>query len=940
MALDPGTLLGPYEIVSAIGAGGMGEVYKARDTRLDRIVAIKVLPPHWAETPDMRQRFEREAQTIASLNHPHICTLHDVGRAPSTTPGQGASTGGEQVDFLVMEYLEGETLAQRLERGPLSIDEALQVAIEIADALDKAHRQGVVHRDLKPGNIFLARSGSSDPPVAKLLDFGLAKLNPASAAAYTASTPPAGTNLTSPGALLGTLQYMSPEQLEGSDADPRTDIFAFGLVLHEMITGRKTFEGKSRVMLMSAIATAEPQPLTSTQPAATPALEHVVSTCLAKDPSERWQSARDLLAALQLVADGGADAGGPTLGSRNRRRRLLFGAAVAAAILVLAAVATPAALYLRNADDTGELRFIVPISVTAQPEQVPLGNYGSGDTDISSDGRTIVFPAREDNQSPWSLYVRPVGSLAPTRLVGTSDAAQPFWSADNQWIGFVSGGWLMKVEASGGPPQRICPATDFVGGTWNADGLIVFGTAKGLFRVSAEGGTPEALTTIDAAESGHFWPHFLPDGRHYLYLAWSGQSERRAIFAGNLGTKDKTRVMAAESKAAYVEPGYLVFRRENAAYALRFDPGKLAVSGDPHRIADEVTFSGSSGQGNFTVSRNGVLVYLKGGSAAIFSLSPQSDTGEWQLLWINSAGAQLETVGRPGVYRGVEVSPDGTRVAVHQHDGAGGSVLVIEPNNAVTQLTFDASRHSSMPIWSPQKGDRIVYSALQKGKWGLYQTRSDGSGAPEVLYESDLPKVPLSWSPDEKRIVFWVEDPKTAGDLWVYSFEDKKAEAIVATEYNETHGQISPNGRWLAYTSNSEKGRNEIFIKPFPVGDARWKVSTDGGDWPRWSLTSNELFFHSLGSGAFIGPILSIPVTTTGAIPVYEKPREVVTIQALGLPHSGGDYETYAVHPKLPDRFLVYAFAAPDALAQGAFPSPDPGATVVVAMNWVKGLPK
>jgi Tol biopolymer transport system component len=935
MALAAGTSLGPYQILAAVGAGGMGEVYKARDTRLDRIVAIKVLPPHWADTPDMRQRFEREAQTIASLNHPHICTLHDVGRAQ-------APDSDKPVDFLVMEYLEGETLTQRLERGPLAVDDALQVAIEIADALDKAHRQGVVHRDLKPGNIFLVRgSGSSDAPIAKLLDFGLAKLNPASAAAYTTSTPPAGSQLTSPGALLGTLQYMSPEQLEGSDADPRTDIFAFGLVLHEMITGKKTFEGKSRVLLMSAIASAEPQPLSSIQPTAPAALEHVVMTCLAKDPSERWQSARDLLAALQLVADGGAesvDAAGAA--SHDRKRRLLFGGAIAAAILILAAAATPAVFYLRGRQDTGELRFRVPISLTAQPEQVLLGDFSPPDVDISSDGSTIAFVARGTNQESWSLYVRPVNSVAPTRLVGTTDASQPFWSADGRWLGFVSGGQLKKVEATGGPPQYICPAADFVGGTWNADGTIVFGTSKGLFRVSEQGGAPQALTTIEAAESGHFWPHFLPDGRRFLYLAWSAQAERRAIMVGSLDAKDKTRVMPAESKAAFVEPGYVVFRRENAAYAQHFDSKSLIVSGDPVRIADEVTFSGANGQGNFAVSRTGVLVYLQGGASAVLSLTPQSDSGEWQLLWINSAGAQIDTVGRPGAYRGAEVSPDGTRVAVHQHDGSGGSVLVLEPRNAITTLTFDASRHSSMPIWSPQKGDRIVYSALQKDKWGLYQTLSNGSGVEQLLYESDLPKVPLSWSPDEKRIVFWVEDPKTAGDLWVYSFEDKKAEPIVASGFNETHGQISPDGRWLAYTSNSEKGRNEIFVKPFPVGTGQWKVSTDGGDWPRWSPTSKELFFHALGSGAFIGPILSAAVKTTGTIFEYEKPREVVTTVALGIPHSGGDYHTYAVHPKQPDRFLVYAFVVPDALAAGTFPGPDPGATLVVAMNWAKTLPR
>ena len=939
MALEAGTRLGPYEVAVALGAGGMGEVYKARDTRLDRTVAIKVLPPHWAESADMRQRFEREAQTIAALNHPHICTLHDVGRAPLVRPGQSAPST-EALDFLVMEYLEGETLAQRLERGPLGVDDALQIAIEIADALDKAHRQGVVHRDLKPGNIFLTRGGSSDPPSAKLLDFGLAKLNPAAGAAYTASTPPAASNLTSPGALLGTLQYMSPEQLEGADADPRTDIFAFGLVLHEMITGRKTFEGKSRVMLMSAIATVDPQPLTATHPDVPVAFEHVVRTCLAKDPADRWQSMRDVLAVLQLIADGGADAAPVSLVSSSKSvfRRFLPALAAGAAIL-LAAVATPAALYMRRPADPGELRFRVPVSLTAQPEQVFLGDFSSADVDVSPDGTTIAFVARATNTEPWSLYIRPVRSVTPTRLAGTVDAQSPFWSADGNWIGFVSGGRLRKVERTGGPPQDICAAPDFVGGTWNADGTIVFGTGHGLMRVSAEGGASETLTTTEGTQTGHYWPQFMPDGRRLLYLAWSGQTGERRIVASSLDSKTATRVMPSESKASYVEPGYLVFRRENAAYAQRIDPDTLVVRGEPTRIADEVTYQAGNGQGNFAVSRNGVLIYLQGGASAILGSTPQSDQAEWQLLWIARSGGLIETVGRPGVFRGVEVSPDGTRVAVHAHDGTSGSVHVLEPRGSVTILTFDASQHNTMPIWSPG-GDRVAYASFQNGKWGLYQKPSNGTGKEELLYESELPKAPMSWSPDGKRIVFWVDDPKTSGDLWVYSFEgDKKAEALVASEFNETHGQISPDGRWLAYTSNSSKGRNEIYVRPFPVGSGFWQVSVDGGDWARWSFDGTELFFHALGNGAFVGPILSARITTRGDIFEREKPVELVTAVAVGLPHNAGDYHTYAVHPKKNDRFLVYAFSALDA-AGGNFAGADPSATLIVAMNWVKSLPR
>jgi eukaryotic-like serine/threonine-protein kinase len=966
-ALSPGVRLGPYQILEPIGAGGMGEVYKASDTRLERTVAIKVLPRHWAANAEMKQRFEREAQTLASLNHPHICVLHDIGSQ-------------EGADFLVMEYLEGETLTARLERGPLPLAEALKLGLEIADALDKAHRRGVVHRDLKPSNVMLTKTGT------KLLDFGLAKfVSQISSTSLTHSptafpTLPTSKDLTTPGTLLGTLQYMAPEQLEGLEADARTDIFAFGALLHEMVSGKKAFEGKSRVLLISAIATSDPPPLSSVEPAASTALDHLVKTCLAKEPGDRWQDARDLLAELEWVAEGGAETStGAPVAVSTRRRMWFHRVLLASAGLLGGAAVASAALYLRGPSSPEELRYRVPIQLTAATTVVGGrgGNAGAAqgfqgvsgvqvfnpaNFAISPDGRWLAFVARQSNQAnsaetTWFLYVRPIGAVTPQRLAGTEGAALPFWSDDSNSLGFMVGSKLKRVERSGGPPQEICDVPSFYGGTWNSGGIIVFGSSQGLQWVLAEGGKPELLTRLTESETGHYWPHFLPDGRHFLYTVWSGPAASRTIVAGTLDAPgQKTKVLAIGSNAGYAEPGYLVFHREEAVYAQPFSLRKLSVSGEVTRIANEITYDNATGRGDFSVSRGGALAYFFSAAGVGSPTGSNTDLAEWQISWVSKAGGQvLDPIGPPGAYRGIEVSPDAKRIAVHRHDANGGDIIVFEPRGSETNLTQNAAQHNSSPIWSPD-GSQIVFASLRSSKWGLYQTLSTRFGSQEKLYESDAPLAPMSWSPDGKRIVFWVQDPKTSGDIWVLTVDDKKAAPLIATPSNEIHPQISPDGKWIAYADNSKDNRYEIYVQPFPAVTDRYQISTSGGDWPRWRSDSKELFYHSIGvvntpavsAGAIAFPGIltksSIGVNKDGTLEAG-APENVLIFPALNQPHSGGIYSTYAIDPRYAvdpkaERFLVMQYAPSIAVANNTQISPDTFSGLTVALNWASSLKK
>jgi serine/threonine protein kinase/Tol biopolymer transport system component len=895
MSLDPGTRLGPYEILGLAGAGGMGEVYKARDTRLDRTVAVKILPPHSAGYADLKLRFEREAQTIGSLKHPHICILHDIGR----TRAEGAPTGQQrtatEVDFIVMEYLEGETLADRLLReqrrasgsaatgasapgagdgsgdsrargdsaGPadtsagrqarsgisgaargLKIEDALSVAIQIADALDQAHRHGVVHRDLKPANVMLVSSGGtrSATPHVKLLDFGLAKL--------TTPGPPDGSaltvqaDLTGPGMILGTMRYMAPEQVEGKEADARTDIFAFGAVLYEMLTGRKAFEGKSQPSLIAAIMSAEPASLSALLPMAPRALDRLVRRSLAKDPEERWQTAHDLLIQLKWIASGGQGAGPQAAFAAPSTRERLVLAALAVGVLATAAMAVPAFSYFQGPAPPEEFRF-----------RIPAVGLSPSDMAISPDGENIAMVARPDEGQP-ALYVRPVAAVTFRRLAGTENAAQPFWSPDNKSIGFVAGGRLKKVAASGTPPQDIGAVEGFWGGTWNADGTILFGSPAGVRRISAEGGTAEAVTTVEKPETGHYWPYFLPDGQHFVYLAWSVEPGNRAIFAGSLGSKERTGLLAAESNPVYAASsasvGHLVFRREGTVLAQPFDAGNLTLSGEPVQIAGGVGFSPANGRGQFDVSQNGTLIFFQGTGGGAGRAQVNAN---WQFGWHDRAGKLLEVAGEPGSHGDMDLSADGKLIAVTRQDtgAAAADIWVIDWQRGVsTKLTLDPADDIN-PVWSPD-GNRIAFTSFRKGNADVFVKNANGVGQETPLLDSADDEYIEDWSKDGRYVAYRLGQGEF-DDLYVLPLDTDgklgKPFPVVTGRFRKDEPQFSYDGKWLAYASD-ESGTFEIYVVSFPALDQKLKISDGGGGRPRWRQDGKELFYMRLVGGPMV----------------------------------------------------------------------------------------
>jgi len=640
MALHSGTRLGPYEILSTAGAGGMGEVYRARDTRLDRTVAIKVLPEQFSQNPDLRQRFEREARAISSLNHPNICHLYDVGHQ-------------EGIDYLVMEYIEGESLAQRLAKGLLPVEQVLQIGTEIADALDKAHRQGIVHRDLKPGNIMLTKSG------AKLLDFGLAKPAGAMKAASSftgvavTQTSPVGP-ITQQGHIVGTFHYMSPEQVEGKDADARSDIFALGAVLYEMATGKRAFEGKSAISVASAILEKDPEPISKVQPLVSPALEHLVQRAMAKEPDERWQTAADLRAELRWISEGRSQAMAPPLVTRRRRREWV-GWMLALALLVVAV----GGYYLAYREHSQVLRIAVRTWIE-QPEKQKFAftGDGGGPPAISPDGTRIVFAAL-DSAGKQHLWLRPLDSLTAQLIPGTDNATFPFWAHDSRKVGFFADGNLKVVDLHGGPALVVCPAPLGRGGTWSQDDVILFSPnfRSGLYTVSPAGGTPTLLIDQKGTPYSSFrWPQFLPDGKHFIFLGVQHEkAEESTLFVASVNERKPRPVMTATAAARYAS-GRLLFLRGTTLMSQSFDASTGKMSGEPTPVADQVLSDVGIWRGVFDATSNGELIYEQGSAMAAT-----------RLAWFNRTGKQISTVEVPTGYQSMALSRDGRYLAVQGH---------------------------------------------------------------------------------------------------------------------------------------------------------------------------------------------------------------------------------------------------------------------------------
>ncbi len=810
MGLAPGTKLGPYEIQSPIGAGGMGEVYRARDTRLDRVVAVKILPSHLSGSPEAKQRFEREARAISSLSHPNICHLYDVGSQ-------------DEIDYLVMEYLEGETLASRVDRGPLPVEQALRVATEIADALTKAHGKGLTHRDLKPGNIMLTKSG------AKLMDFGLAK-PPALTAAAVSETLTASKPLTAEGMLVGTYPYMSPEQVQGREADARSDIFALGAVLYEMVTGKRAFQGKSPISVASAILEKDPEPITTSQPLAPLALDHVVRTCLAKDPDERFQAAHDVRLQLKWIASGGPPFA--TTASRPNRERWIW---ISTLVVLLAALV---GVYLRTPPNRPQPTW----SYILAPEKTGFA-YFAGPVAVSHDGRNLAFVATT-SEGQDMVWVQPLGALSAKALSGTEGASYPFWSGDDRSIGFFAGGKLKTIEAAGRPVITICPAPGARGGTWNQGGVILFATTfSGISRVPSSGGTPVEITKPDLSrgELTHRWPYFLPDGRHFFYLAANfagGSREIASVQLGSLDSEETKPLFHARSNVAYTS-GYVLYVRDRTLMAQPFDEKQLEIRGQPFPIAEQVQYDELTWRGVFSSSPSGILAYQGGNTGA-----------NSRTIIFDRAGTEVKTIGAPADFIDHRLSPDGQRLAVGVLDSSAGNYLLWLydlSREKETRLTFGPNRNRN-PVWAPD-GNTLVFAMNEKGLYDIVEKRADSTGSEQVVLESAANKYPTDWSADGRFIAYGSTSPgKSNSEVWILPrFGERKPYVFLQGDFNVGEAHFSPDGRWLAYTSD-ESGRAEVYVTPFPAGASKWQVTGAGGSNARWRRDGKELFYLAADS--------------------------------------------------------------------------------------------
>ncbi len=884
MTLNSGIRLGPYEIIAPLGAGGMGEVYRARDTRLGRDVAVKVLPSSFSDDEQRLHRFEQEACAAGALNHPNILAIHDVGKHDGSP-------------YVVSELLEGETLRERMAGAALPQRKAIDYSLQVARGLAAAHEKGIVHRDLKPENIFVTRDGR-----VKILDFGLAKLTePADGQPHTDL--PTRRIDTDPGMVMGTVGYMSPEQVRGRPVDHRADIFSFGAILYEMLTGKRAFHGESPAETMSAILREDPPELSVTNKTIAPGLERVVRHCLEKNPEERFHSASDLAFAIEALSGSTPTssqiAAMPALGPRWIKGRELI-AWIVAAVAVLGATLFLISYSRRAPVDARSVRFSIPT-----PEGSSFNSFA-----ISPDGRRLAFIAT-DSSGKRRLWVRPLDSLTAQPLVEADiSGASPFWSPDSHYIVFSADGKLKKIDAAGGPAQTLAGLTQstgtFRGGSWSRDGVIIFAPSPtdGLYRVSAAGGgelTP--VTTLDQAqESSHRWPQFLPDGRHFLYF--SRQAERNGVYVGSLDSRETKRILDTAFNAVYVPEGYLLFERESVLMAQPFDADKLELTGEAFRLAEQVAVRTVDHLSLFSVSESGVLVYESGGEAV-----------NSELNWHDRTGKKISQVGPVGNYWSIWLSLDEKRVAVERLDRGTGDIWLIDiARNTPTKFTFDPSWDFA-PVWSPD-GSKIVFSSTRDGVPNLYVKPVSSSGNEELLLKSSGLKTPTDWSSDGKFIFYSERNAKGKDDIWVLPLEgDKTPRPFMQDEFNKAGAKFSPDGKWVAYSSD-ESGPREVYVQPFTGPRAKHQVSTSGGTNPIWQRDGKELFYFTADR-----KLMAVEVKA-GSTFESSLPKSLFGMNTRG----GGSRTTYAVS-RDGQRFLT------SDMMEISGPSP-----ITVVLNWTTDL--
>jgi len=834
MTVSAGTRLGPYEIVSPIGAGGMGEVYRARDTRLERTVAVKVLPAHLSSSPEVRARFERESKTISALSHPHVCALYDVGNQDGT-------------EYLVMELLEGETLAERVVRGALPLDQTLRFGAQIASALQAAHRKGIIHRDLKPSNVMVTKSGI------KLLDFGLAKaLMPAPTMESLTSAPTAAKDLSSPGTILGTVPYMAPEVLQGKEADSRADIFALGAVLYEMATGSKAFPGASPVSIMSAILTSEPPAISSLQAMSPVSLDRLVRTCLAKDPDDRWQTARDVELQLSAIADGVSAPKVAGASLRPPRTRWLPWLAAGIA-LAIAAVAT-----LRKGSPPAQPQPTIRFSVPPPANGAFLHHVEASFLAVSPDGSQLAYLASEPQGGP-RIFLRPLSTRESRPIPGTEGASSLFFSPDGRSVAFFAGGKLKRVELSGGAAVSICDVAlvgPYWSGTWGRGGDILFAgvtRGRGIFSVSAAGGVPAEVIRVDPSrgEARIGWPWFLPDGERFLYLL-RHLDGRGDLMLAEPGKRPRP-VMAMQSAVQYVDPGFLVFARDGVLLAQRFDPDRGRVTGEPFSIAERVRYFASTGSASFAISRTGTLAY-------------QSQENASQLTWFDRSGRELGTVSSPGYYLSISISSDGRR-ALFDRERPGvwtWGVGSLDLERGTETPVASGPETEVYPIWLP--GERSIAFSIDRGSEPQLFRKDLATGREEKL----LPGAGFfQWaqevSPDGRSLVYCQASEHGWFDVWVLPLTGGgKPAAFLQAPFNKRDVRFSPDGRYVAMIT-TESGQPEVYVTPYPGPGERIRVSTGGAHGLRWSRDGRELLYISGDRHMTSVPVKTFPSLELGA---------------------------------------------------------------------------